>query len=338
MQISEKLSAFSRTIRFRKAKGIFNQVKYASSLILKPTIVNHEPLFAHIEPTVECNLECGFCINPKVKRNQQQMSLEQYKDSIDKFNYLVRVVLTGAGEPLCHPDITLMIEYNKKKGIFTTLTTNATLLNAELSENLISRGLDSIDFSLDGAKKETYQTLRKADFELVLSNIRTFHDLKNRVRNPIKTAINFLAQEKNIEELPLMPELVSSLGIDEIKILIQHGWGNDLAKKSFLKSKKQAFLQLKKLLPAVKKEAKKRKIKLSFLSPCVSDYGKCLWPWRSCYITCDGYVTFCCVLASDPEKYFFGNIFSSNISEIWNSQRIIYLRKQVKKEKTCSFI
>lgn len=338
MQLSDKLFTLFRAIKQYKPDGFANLAKYASTLLFKPQKVSHEPLFLHIEPTVECNLKCGFCINDQVKRHQKRMSLEQYKALIDKFRFLSRVVLTGAGEPLLHPEIAQMIDYAKKKGIFTTLTTNATLLNTGLAQDLISSGLESIDFSLDGVNKETYQALRQADHEKVLRNIKAFVELKNKANLPLRSAINFLAQEKNIEELPFMPELASTLGVDEIKILLLHSWGQDLAWKSFSKSKKNASERLKMLLPATKIEANKRKVKISFLSPCVPDAGQCLWPWRSCYITCDGYVTFCCVLAADPRKYNYGNIFTSSIQEVWNNEKIALLRKQVKREKTCSHI
>jgi MoaA/NifB/PqqE/SkfB family radical SAM enzyme len=338
MRSSDKLSTAFRAIKHRKIKGLANLAKYAASLLFKPIKVGHEPLFLHLEPTVECNLRCPFCINDRVQRRQKRMSWQQYQTTIDKFRFLSRVVLTGAGEPLLHPDIVAMIGYAKKRGILTTLTTNATVLSSGLGQDLIAGGLDSIDFSVDAATPETYRLLRRADQGRVLANIRAFMELKKKANVPLRSAINFLVQEKNIAELPLLPEMAASLGVDEIKIMPLHHWGQDLAPKKSAEFQAIAGEKLKTLMPAIKKEAKKRKVRISFLSPCVSAAGRCLWPWRSCYITCDGYVTYCCLLAADPRKYSYGRIFTSSVQDIWNGEKIALLRKQIKRDKACSHI
>jgi len=337
MRSSDKLSAFLGALRRDRWDGLVNLARYASALVFKPQKAAHEPLFLHIEPTVECNLRCAFCIAHRVKRRQKRMSLEQFQALIGKFRFLRRIVLTGAGEPLLHPEIARMIAYAKSRGIAATLTTNATLLDAGPARALISSGLDEIDFSLDGADEETYRALRPADFESVTSNIKTFITMRNKAGRRPRSAINFLAQAKNIEQLPLMPGLASSLGVDEVKVMPFHTWGQDLPPESYSNSGKNVSERLKSLWPTAKKAAKRNRVKLSYLSPCVAERGGCLWPWRSCYITSDGRVTYCCVLAADPDRYGYGDIFTSPVREIWNAEKIALLRKRFKSKKDCPY-
>jgi len=47
---------------------------------------------------------------------------------------------------------------------------------------------------------------------------------------------------------------------------------------------------------------------------------KCRWPFDSCFITVDGFVTPCCIRAN-PEVFNFGNIFETPFKEIWNGEK-----------------
>lgn len=63
---------------------------------------------------------------------------------------------------------------------------------------------------------------------------------------------------------------------------------------------------------------------------------KCAWPWGGTYISSDGYVVPCCLIA-DPHVYNFGNVFTQEFSQIWNNKKYRRFRKNIKANKIPSF-
>ena len=86
------------------------------------------------------------------------------------------------GEPLLHPQIHDMIAYCGSRGLYSEISTNATVLNEESSRKILDAGLGSIYLCLDGATQETYERVRRrADFEQTRENIRrTAEELQNQ--------------------------------------------------------------------------------------------------------------------------------------------------------------
>src|SRR3989338_7528633 len=99
----------------------------------KSELCSNPPIRVWIEPTNQCNLKCMSCANRLIKE-RGFMKLTLFKKIIDQLlGYSFEVFLYMSGEPLMHPDIVEMINYAKNKRLFVNLSTNATLLNNELS-------------------------------------------------------------------------------------------------------------------------------------------------------------------------------------------------------------
>ena len=74
-----------------------------------------------------------------------------------------------------------MVEYLKQRGVYVLFNTNGTVLNARNGRALIDAGLDELRVSLDASNRESFKTIRGADyFNRILSNVRAFRDLQNR--------------------------------------------------------------------------------------------------------------------------------------------------------------
>jgi radical SAM protein with 4Fe4S-binding SPASM domain len=65
-----------------------------------------------------------------------------------------------------------------------------------------------------------------------------------------------------------------------------------------------------------------------------NDWGNaaCLWPWWSCFITVDGYLTPCCS-RPDPSIFNFGNLIERSFETIWNSSQYVQFRAMLKSGK-----
>jgi MoaA/NifB/PqqE/SkfB family radical SAM enzyme len=93
--------------------------------------------------------------------------------SLKDFDPLPTIFFGGIGDPLSHPELIEMVRQVKSLGARVELITNGTLLDEELSTQLIEVGLDMLWVSIDGATPESYADVRLGDvLPQVIENLR----------------------------------------------------------------------------------------------------------------------------------------------------------------------
>lgn len=152
-----------------------------------------------IELSSVCNLDCKWCIIEKKDRGFMDLILfESILHQIVKKEVICKEIsLNGGGEILLHPkfkkllNIILKFKADNKNFPLVTLVTNATLLNKEKSNDLLSHKIiDVIRFSVDGGNKEDFEKIRiGAKWENIIKNINTFIDLNKQKGKPVHTSI-----------------------------------------------------------------------------------------------------------------------------------------------------
>ena len=146
------------------------------------------PLYLILEPVSACNLRCPFCmqVDEKFTSNQEMMGmmdLDLFKKIIDEaYEFGTQTItLTGRGEPTIHPRLGEMLEYCSGKFIELKMNTNATRLNEKLIHKILKSGMTELVFSVDSHYKEEFESLRVgANFELVVSNVKKFKEIRDR--------------------------------------------------------------------------------------------------------------------------------------------------------------
>jgi len=112
------------------------------------------------------------------------------------------IILHSWGEPLLHPKIVEMIQYATAHGIRTWMSTNATLLDEEMSLRILASGLGALVFSVDGATAETYEAIRRgAKYETTVANIRGFLDLKKKQKVKMLTTVQMIEMPSTRQEI-----------------------------------------------------------------------------------------------------------------------------------------
>lgn len=312
--------------------GFLNLCLTISTLKIEPSYVYSQPFRLYIEPTTRCNLECQMCYFPTSERPKQDLSFNNFLKILDHFPYLQDLQLQGIGEPLLNPDIFRMIKYAKTRRIRVGSFTNAALINPDMSEKIASSGLDWLNLSLDGANSNTYEIIRKgARFEEVIKNIKNLTEIKRRKN--IQISIWFTAMKTNVLELPAIIGLAKRLGIKKVVAQGIHFWGSDFCRDYLKKDSLLEDIDLaRKTFIQATKEARRLKVKLDFRPRYFKKRTKriCRWPWVSCFITVEGFVTPCCVQGSDPEIINFGNIFEKDFAEMWNGPQYQDFRRRLK--------
>jgi len=294
---------------------------------LKPIKTSFYPSFIVVEPTINCNLNCVTCQKNTLSRKNSSMNFENFKKLIDKMPSIRVINLQGFGEPFMCKDFFKMVDYATRKGIRVYTFSNANLITPEIAKKIVNSNLSELIISIDGATKKTYELIRRgANWEIFIRNIKYLMSL----RNPKKIKINawIVPSTLNFNELEDIVKLAKELGFDKTNIQ---------SKLSVYSFKKDFYKKIKKISlnndNNLKRKITEIKNKYSNVEVCeekeMSPKRQCKWPWTSFFVSSDGDIVPCCVL-SDPKIANFGNIFNSDIKEIWNGQKYQELRKRIK--------
>ncbi len=333
MKLKNKFKIAKIVLKKDKAKGILNLVRNYYALKREPNIVTARPLIVKIEPTIFCNLRCIHCDRTFWDKPNQSMDFEHFKIVIDKMPFIASINLQGLGEPTMNHDLFKMVRYAKSKGMEIGFFSNATLITETIAKEIVDSGLDYINISLDAASKEIYEKIRvNANYEKVLENIRRLVKIKGDKTHP-NIGIWFVGMNSNMHQIPDLIWLAKDLVINEVTIQSAHSWGKDYMKdKTTEISINKNIENAKSILKEADKLAKELNIKLNYTTVFDTMQTKrgCKAPWLTAYVSVDGFVTPCCMQASDPRVINFGNIYEQSFNEIWNSQGYQQFRSELK--------
>lgn len=274
------------------------------------------PFSVHIFPIYMCNFKCNYCIHSlseeqlaKMNFKKQIMSLEIYKKAIDDLTAfskpLKALLFAGHGEPLLHSDIAEMVAYAKQKKVAERIeiVTNASLLTKELSDKLISAGLDRIKISVQGISKKKYEDVCgiNIDYDKFIENITYFYEHKINTDVYIKiidVALDSREDEKIFYDIfkPISDSVAIEYAIPFVEEIDEKVYGKEFDKC------KQGNKPL--------------------------ETEVCSMPFYMMVVEPSGQVVPCC---STEVPFILGNIKENSLIEIWNSdKRKMFLLMQLK--------
>ncbi|MFH1744575.1 MAG: radical SAM protein [bacterium] len=283
--------------------GIFSSVYYYKKRSIK---LPYLPNAIWIEPTNVCNLKCIMCPNSIIQNsNPGFMDLNLYKKIIDEAeDFVSYAVLCLSGESLLNKNFPEMVDYAKRHGIYTYLSTNATLLTPKISRQIIQAGLNWINFSFDGVSREIYEKIRvNADFEKTVDNIINFLKIKKELNADVQAELQIMIMDKKGEDdfknnKEDFFKKFEGLPLDGFQVRKPSTWGGFLAGTD-------------KYTP-IEYEKSGR-------------YSPCSYLWGSLHILWDGRIVAC------TSDFFGDNIFGKfpekTLKEIWNGELMCNFRK-----------
>ncbi|MFC2039359.1 radical SAM/SPASM domain-containing protein [Chloroflexota bacterium] len=188
-------------INFPAISPIYHRVYYA---VIRNK-ASHGLAEMDIEPYNVCNLRCVMCPYPRMTREKIQMSMDLFKKIVDDAarNNIRGICLNNCNAPLLDPLLFERIEYAKDKGLRVGFFSNGSLLTKDKRDVLLNSGLDWINFSIDGATKETYERIRVgASFEKTRDNVIGLIEERNErgLKKPSIT-VWLVAQRGNYHEI-----------------------------------------------------------------------------------------------------------------------------------------
>ena len=280
-------------------------------------IVDELPEVVRIEPASSCNLRCIHCPTGVLRNGSKRglMSLQTFEIVLRELRQINPrvVVLYHGGEPFLNKNTIEMIKQVKNLGVgFVKTVTNGMLLDDELLHSIIMSGLDSIEFSLDGASASENNHIRVgSDFDSVISKIKKLIDLKSKLGST--TPEIFIANcqipskqdlERGNPEVPKnLVDAFSEYRKEDISFKVYWSifWsGMPLETENYF---------------------------FDELPIDDSTLNYCEHPHKLITIRYDGSIVACCY--DTTSSYVLGNIHDSQIREIWNNEMYRELRKSI---------
>jgi MoaA/NifB/PqqE/SkfB family radical SAM enzyme len=128
-----------------------NPLSLPAMLRALPRALDDRPIWAQVNITWRCNLDCGYCT--EYDNGKDHVPFGDLLGRIDKCRALgvLHTDLIG-GEPLLHPDLEALLLEIQARGMTSGLTTNGFLLTAEKLDRLLAAGLGRLQISVDGVR------------------------------------------------------------------------------------------------------------------------------------------------------------------------------------------
>lgn len=287
-----------------------------------------------LDASTKCNLECIFCLRVfmELLPDAQISPDELERLAKEAFDGCSGISLSLGAEPLLNTEFDKLIDIlNAYPCVHTTMTSNGLTLSPKIAELLVTKGYKEISISMDGATKETFESIRKGGrFEHLIRNLRRLKELKEKYRSPYpRVRFHFALMRRNIEELPAFVDLVRELGGEFIRFqhfIIPH---ESLIRESLWFEKEKA----NRLLSEALEKCKQYGIETD--APPLFDLhrtggGKktlrtphCHWPWKGMLLDPQGNALPCCQWKGEK----MGNVNELGFEAVWNGEGYRQLRR-----------
>lgn len=270
------------------------------------------------EVTRCCNLACRHCLSADAtKWAKEELNLNQCQQLIDELNQMkVFQVNFGGGEPFMREDFLEILEYTQERGIIACVSTNGTLLDESLARKLKQMDSLYIQISLDGATRETNDSIRgKGTYDRILSGLELLakYNFPDFSINTVITRVNF----KEIEEIYKLGKYYgakvrfsrfrpSGDGGRVWKDYHLYKW--QLVELSAFLSSFKDILTGDSLFPILANDGRK------------SGFNMCGAARMTCSISPDGNVYPCAFL--QDEVFLAGNITHQSLDSIWHNSQV----------------
>jgi MoaA/NifB/PqqE/SkfB family radical SAM enzyme len=186
------------------------------------TRLQSAPVSLYVDINLKCNLRCPSCHrnHPQYEGHEwPTMPFETFERVAGElFPTAYRVMLTGGGESLVHPEIDRILDLCARYEVFPTIVTNGTTVTVKRAKLLAAAGA-YVGVSTDGARRETFERLRYPGrwdrFLQSLENLKVARDEAGNVA--FFPHLQVVVQRDNIDELPGFIELAHKYGFELVK-------------------------------------------------------------------------------------------------------------------------
>ncbi len=166
----------------------------------KKFILESKPSNIQIVLFNKCNSNCIMCNQSKENYFLNKKCLSEISD---KYLQCLDTLLWQGGELfLYNKFMDIIKQVSEYKRINQQIITNAQYLDEKIIKELVSLPNIKLIISIDGAKKETYEQIRKgSNFNKLIENIKLLNKYKEKYKSNIAMNINFVILKENYKEI-----------------------------------------------------------------------------------------------------------------------------------------
>jgi pyrroloquinoline quinone biosynthesis protein E len=177
-----------------------------------------------IELTHRCPLQCAYCSNPlALDHPAGELTTAEWIKVLDQAADIgVLQVHFSGGEPMARRDLTELVAYAAKRGLYTNVITSGVLLTDEAMANLMDAGVDHVQLSFqdaDAALADEIGAYKGGHAKKL--------DAARRIREAgLPLTANFVVHRRNLDGLDAMIALGEALLAERIEIahVQYYGW------------------------------------------------------------------------------------------------------------------
>lgn len=288
------------------------------------------PLYVEIATAGSCNHRCNFCAVDYIGYKPLFPDKDKLKASItDMADHGVKSIMyAGEGEPLLSKDFAEIVNHTKAHGIDVAITTNATMLSAKLSEEMLG-SVSWLKASVNAGTAESYAKIhqtKEKDFERVLENLAAAVELRAKHNWKTTLGAQMVLLPENVNEAVTLCERAKSIGLDYvvIKPYSQHLFSEATKARGYddyqYLSEHDLSTELEKFNVDNNFSVIFRMNTLKHLEEGTRYYGSCFaTPNFWAYIMANGDVYGCSAYLLD-DRFKYGNINEQLFSEVWEGE------------------
>jgi len=297
-----------------------------------------------VETSFACNLACVMCPWKGIREQSKGgglMDASVWAALQPHLQNVVEIDFSGGGEPLLHPDLADWIAEAKHAGCKAGFLTNGSLLDEVAASRMIQAGVDWIALSADGARVETFESIRKgADFATFCDNVRRLTGM--RMGKIPRVMFNLVMMPSNIAELEEIVRLAANLEVDQMNFkqcdVVRGGEERNFG--LFASKADREIRRHEKALTKARKLARKLGIETTAFAFVPDELPVCDQdPRNSVFIRYDGRVSPCINLAIGGPSCFLGEnvvmpavhygcLPDEDLGALWESDSCQFYRKR----------
>jgi len=290
-----------------------------------PNVCNTVPITIELDLTNACTHRCPRCAGMRTLDSIVENSFPVLGDGEEipdehAANYISQIavcgvhglIFTGGGEPSVHWSLVPLIKLATNLGLDVGLITNGSLLHRHDMASVVPL-CSWIRFSVDAGTPGEYLRTHGRDateWNQVWKNIRTTIEQRGDAITTI--GVGFLADETNIEELPLLASLCDGAHIDYLQVRPFHS-GLAFDPRAMIEKTRDLFKDSRLRIVASDQ-------KYDFLSTPERTYTRCHIGQFASVICADEKVYLCCHTRGIPQ-FCLGDLRTTSLADILKSER-----------------
>ena len=316
-----------------------------------PSKSHTRPIHMFVDVTSRCNIDCFMCWRQYAQDTTiGDMSLDTFKKVVPLMDYMDSVVLQGSGEPFFNREFIPMLRLAGEHTSGIRFATNGTMMTEANAEELVKNRVHTVMISLDAAKQETYEKIRRGSkWEHVIRNLEKLINVKERMNSPYpEITFEYVLMRTNVEELDEFVRLAHKYKVKYVGI--RHVWifGESVKNETMflypelMQAKFTEAAQLGQELGVTVDLPSLTTIKFAedyvidqLNDPALSSLAQsvftvpgpgkvCYDPWRNYWVTWEGNVRPCC-----QTDRIMGNVNDASFLDIWNGPAYRLFREKL---------